>query len=207
MITRAQPPCRIPPRIPAKMVLLVGLRSGRQRKVHKMGNGSSSFPATGRLHSRLCNVNCQSYLKKKAEHRFGFGIRIQQQHPHLQAEVAFGPCAAFEETGCSSQQRTLNETYVLRQSFLSFRHVFACSSLFQERSSSGIVRGKVFGMEGTRSWKWPKRALGLSTSRPNYNGYTEDQVQRSRTKNQRTWLYYSRSTPRGWALLTERGAR
>ena len=181
MITRAQPPCRIPPRIPAKMVLLVGLRPGRQRKVHKVGNGSSSFPATGRLHSRLCNVNCQSYLKKKAECKFGFGIRIRQQHPHLQVEVAFGPCAAFEETGCSSQQRTLNETYILHQSFLSLRHVFACGSLFQERSRFGIVREKVSGMEGTGSWKWPKRALGLSTSRPNYSGYTEDQLQRSRT--------------------------
>ena len=62
--------------------------------------------------------------------------------------------------------------YIQLQSFLSFRHVSACGSLFQGRSRSAIVKGKVFEREGMRSWSWPKRLLGLSTWRPNCKGHT-----------------------------------
>lgn len=163
MITRAQPPCRVLPRITTRMVLLIILGSRRQRKVHEMGNRSSPLPATGRLHSRLCSVSCQSSLRRETERKVGLGIRIQQQHPHPQAEVAVGPYVVFEATGCSLQPKMLNETCSLRQSLLSFRHVFAYGCQLQKRSCSGIVGEKWFGMEGTRFWKWPKRAQGLST--------------------------------------------
>ena len=105
-------------------------------------------------------------------------LRIQQQHPHPQAGVAVGPCVVFEEIGCTVQPKKMNAMCIPYQSFLIHQYVFACGFQFQGRDHSGIVKSRLFGMGSTRSSRWLKRVLDLSTSRPYCRLYTGYPVQR-----------------------------
>lgn len=113
-------------------------------------------------------------------------LRIQQQHPHPQAGVAVGPCAVYEKIGCTVQPRKMNAMCIRYQSFLILQYVFACGYQFQGKVHSGIVKWGLFGMESTRSWRWLKKVLNLSTSRPNCRLYTVHPVQKKRGQNQRS---------------------